>query len=289
MKTGASIRCRGVETRALLRSWTWMSMLKGPLVSALATNLLPLVYYSQAVIYKVYEPYIRARLGTAAHFYAQGEGVSDQGVVEVVDLAEHVEGALGQLLTLSHPYTLLTLSIPYSLNPDLCALHRALRTFIPGPETILGVREGYETRALLRSWTWLSMLKGPLVSAPSDPAPVVEGDLPAEREFKLPWREAGPPNHHDDQVDSDQKGHRGFPTEKGLGSARPPSPRPSSRATCLRRGRCKARCKATWKRLDVRLPGNGLGVGGTGFSGSGLGSRVPVIDEVSSMRSSGSS
>ena len=23
-------------------------------------------------------------------------------------------------------------------------------------------------------------------------------------EFKLPWREAGPPNHHDDQVDSDQ-------------------------------------------------------------------------------------
>ena len=25
-----------------------------------------------------------------------------------------------------------------------------------------------------------------------------------EREFKLPWREAGPPNHHDDNVDSDQ-------------------------------------------------------------------------------------
>ena len=24
------------------------------------------------------------------------------------------------------------------------------------------------------------------------------------REFKLPWREAGPPNHHDDKVDSDQ-------------------------------------------------------------------------------------
>jgi len=23
------------------------------------------------------------------------------------------------------------------------------------------------------------------------------------REFKLPWREAGPPNHHDDNVDSD--------------------------------------------------------------------------------------
>ena len=26
-----------------------------------------------------------------------------------------------------------------------------------------------------------------------------------KREFKLPWREAGPPNHHDDQVDSDQQ------------------------------------------------------------------------------------
>ena len=24
-------------------------------------------------------------------------------------------------------------------------------------------------------------------------------------EFKLPWREAGPPNHHDDKVDSDQE------------------------------------------------------------------------------------
>ena len=26
-----------------------------------------------------------------------------------------------------------------------------------------------------------------------------------KREFKLPWREAGPPNHHDDKVDSDQE------------------------------------------------------------------------------------
>ena len=25
-----------------------------------------------------------------------------------------------------------------------------------------------------------------------------------KRELKLPWREAGPPNHHDDKVDSDQ-------------------------------------------------------------------------------------
>ena len=25
-----------------------------------------------------------------------------------------------------------------------------------------------------------------------------------KREFKLPWREAGPPNNHDDKVDSDQ-------------------------------------------------------------------------------------
>ena len=26
----------------------------------------------------------------------------------------------------------------------------------------------------------------------------------SKREFKLPWREAGPPNHHDDKVDSDE-------------------------------------------------------------------------------------
>ena len=25
-----------------------------------------------------------------------------------------------------------------------------------------------------------------------------------KKEFKLPWREAGPPNHLDDKVDSDQ-------------------------------------------------------------------------------------
>ena len=27
---------------------------------------------------------------------------------------------------------------------------------------------------------------------------------PWKREFKPPWREAGPPNHHNDKVDSDQ-------------------------------------------------------------------------------------
>ena len=26
-----------------------------------------------------------------------------------------------------------------------------------------------------------------------------------KREFKHPWREAGPPNHHDDKVDSDRE------------------------------------------------------------------------------------
>ena len=28
--------------------------------------------------------------------------------------------------------------------------------------------------------------------------------LPGKGNSKLPWREAGPPNHHDDKVDSDQ-------------------------------------------------------------------------------------
>ena len=44
-------------------------------------------------------------------------------------------------------------------------------------------------------------------------APVEEEEEEEEEEgeeedapqvFKLPWREAGPPNHHDDKVDSDQ-------------------------------------------------------------------------------------
>jgi len=36
--------------------------------------------------------------------------------------------------------------------------------------------------------------------------PCEEGRCKAtwKREFKLPWREAGPPNHLDDKVDSDQ-------------------------------------------------------------------------------------
>jgi len=32
-----------------------------------------------------------------------------------------------------------------------------------------------------------------------------------KREFKLPWREAGPPNHHDDKVDSDLQVKPGMP------------------------------------------------------------------------------
>ena len=32
----------------------------------------------------------------------------------------------------------------------------------------------------------------------------VDVRLPEKKEFKLPLREAGPPNHHDDKVDSDQ-------------------------------------------------------------------------------------
>ena len=36
--------------------------------------------------------------------------------------------------------------------------------------------------------------------------PEIDTDVPPcwKREFKLPWREAGPPNHHDAKVESDQ-------------------------------------------------------------------------------------
>jgi len=49
------------------------------------------------------------------------------------------------------------------------------------------------------------------VLAPFDRAGLAENHLPEgrckatwKREFNLPWREAGPPHHHDDTVDSDQ-------------------------------------------------------------------------------------
>ena len=49
------------------------------------------------------------------------------------------------------------------------------------------------------------LLEGPRTSPPSISIEQ-EGRCKAiwKREFKLPWREAGPPNHHDDKVGSDQ-------------------------------------------------------------------------------------
>jgi hypothetical protein len=40
-----------------------------------------------------------------------------------------------------------------------------------------------DTSALLRSAVGRSALNGPLVSAPSDPAPVVDGDLPVREQM----------------------------------------------------------------------------------------------------------
>jgi hypothetical protein len=40
---------------------------------------------------------------------------------------------------------------------------------------------------------------------------------PWKRELKLPWRQAGPHNHHDDEVDSDQQ-----VVDKGLSLHTPP-------------------------------------------------------------------
>jgi len=48
------------------------------------------------------------------------------------------------------------------------------------------------------------------VQVPELPPPVQEGRCKAtwKRKFKIPWREAGPPNHHDDRVDSDRERFR---------------------------------------------------------------------------------
>jgi hypothetical protein len=42
----------------------------------------------------------------------------------------------------------------------------------------------YDTSALFKSMTGGMALKGPFVSAPSDPNPVVEGDLPVRLQIK---------------------------------------------------------------------------------------------------------
>ena len=42
-------------------------------------------------------------------------------------------------------------------------------------------------------------------NSPGYPPPTSrEGKATCKRKFKLPWREAGPPSHHDDKEDSDQ-------------------------------------------------------------------------------------
>ena len=50
------------------------------------------------------------------------------------------------------------------------------------------------------------LVDGGELAAPADDALHVlpQEHLPTTTEFKLPWREACPPNHHDDKVDSDQ-------------------------------------------------------------------------------------
>ena len=69
-----------------------------------------------------------------------------------------------------------------------------------------------------RCWSLLLLLVGSLASTFLGGVRMVEWERVGEkhgetrcrvsgsekREFKLPWREASPPNHHDDTVDSDQ-------------------------------------------------------------------------------------
>jgi len=54
----------------------------------------------------------------------------------------------------------------------------------------------------------VAALQGLLKKARCDHLPnmTLNRDVPCKtkREFKLPWREAGPPIHHDDKVEPDQ-------------------------------------------------------------------------------------
>jgi len=65
-------------------------------------------------------------------------------------------------------------------------------------------REGGRERERARMWfsNLLEVFGGRAGVGVHDEAEQ-EGRQP-KKAFKLPWREAGPPNHHDDKMDSDQ-------------------------------------------------------------------------------------
>ena len=61
--------------------------------------------------------------------------------------------------------------------------------------------------------------RGHLLSAQRDPFNDSEGRCKAtwKREFNVPWREAGPPDHHGMKVDSDQQVTRRVQRREGTG------------------------------------------------------------------------
>ena len=73
--------------------------------------------------------------------------------------------------------------------PSSCAPHRPV-AWVQG--------SGFRVQGTSRSGTGFRVQ-----GTSSHLAPPIEVVVPRRR-AQLPWREAGPPNHHDDKVDSDQ-------------------------------------------------------------------------------------
>jgi len=102
---------------------------------------------------------------------------------------------------LRHPATLLGSLHDPSLVWTSASLSAKAEAATKDPARLLGSREeiceGIHDPPM--GWTRASL------RALAKAAPRVSwGSGYVFRGFKLPWREAGPPNHHDDKVDSDQ-------------------------------------------------------------------------------------
>ena len=72
---------------------------------------------------------------------------------------------------------------------------------IPGSHSVL---RAWESGSGFGVWGWGFGVETKTVFTTESVSARHRWEADWKREIKLPWREASPPNHHDDKVDSDQ-------------------------------------------------------------------------------------
>ena len=92
-----------------------------------------------------------------------------------------------------HPASYTLHPTPYTLHPTPYTLHPAPYTLHPTPYSLLS-----EHMSLTRILAQASKISTAIFKR------LGRADLRGSLVHPLPWREAGPPNHHDDKVDSEK-------------------------------------------------------------------------------------